>query len=102
MSGGYSRNRRALVGFDNQWVFVKEVDIALLSEDGQRELQWLAKDFAVTDYLRSRGVNFVPGWATLDKSKQVMLMSALRREDGWHWRPPTDPDPGHAVYTGSA
>lgn len=54
VSGGYSRNRRALVGFDNSWIFVKEVDTDLLSDDGIEELDWLRKDYACVIALQNK------------------------------------------------
>ena len=44
VSGGFSRNRRALVSADDKTIFVKEVDVDVLPDDGERELAWLKKD----------------------------------------------------------
>lgn len=43
VSGGFSRNRRALVSAGDQTIFVKEVDVDLLPDDGETELAWLKK-----------------------------------------------------------
>ena len=47
VSGGFSRNRRAVVSAAGQSLFVKEVDIELLPDDGLTELGWLKKDYEV-------------------------------------------------------
>ena len=47
VSGGFSRNRRALVSAGDRTIFVKEVDVDLLPDDGERELAWLKKDYKV-------------------------------------------------------
>ena len=43
VSGGFSRNRRALVSAGDKTIFVKEVDIDVLPGEGERELAWLKK-----------------------------------------------------------
>jgi hypothetical protein len=88
VSGGYSRNRRALIGRENEWIFIKEVDVDLLPGEGEEELGWLAKDFMVTDWLRSKGVDVVADWAELSDDGHSLMMRAARVEDGWHWTPP--------------
>ena len=47
VSGGFSRNRRALVSAGAKTIFVKEVDIDVLPGEGERELGWLKKDYEV-------------------------------------------------------
>ena len=41
VSGGFSRNRRALVSAGDRTILVKEVDIDVLPDDGETELAWL-------------------------------------------------------------
>ena len=43
VSGGFSRNRRALVGYGGDQIFAKQVDIDVLDDDDSRELAWLKK-----------------------------------------------------------
>ena len=43
VSGGFSRNRRALVSAGDRTIFVKEVDVDVLPNDGEIELAWLKK-----------------------------------------------------------
>ncbi len=90
VNGGYSLNRRALVGADDAWIFVKEVDIDLLPGEGQEELWWLKKDFLCTEALRSKGSSIVAAEASLDDSGHILAMTAYRAEDGWLWFPPED------------
>ena len=52
VSGGFSRNRRALVSAGDKTIFVKEVDVDLLPDDGERELVWLKKDYEVMRLLQ--------------------------------------------------
>ena len=52
VSGGFSRNRRALVSACDKTIFVKEVDVDLLPDDGERELAWLKKDYEVMRLLQ--------------------------------------------------
>ncbi|MDO4781505.1 MAG: phosphotransferase [Candidatus Saccharibacteria bacterium] len=92
VTGGYSLNRRSLVGVDNRWLFVKEVDTTLLSGDGSEELSWLNKDAKVMSWLRRRSVSCAPGWSELGGDGRILLMEALRAEEGWHWTPPQGVD----------
>lgn len=52
VSGGFSRNRRALVSAGDRTIFVKEVDVDVLPDDGERELAWLKKDYEVMRMLQ--------------------------------------------------
>jgi hypothetical protein len=90
VSGGYSLNRRALVSYANAWLFVKEVDTTLLESDGNEELQWLKKDYELTNLLRRDVPELVSDWAELHANEHVLLMSSYRQEEGWLWTPPTD------------
>ncbi len=92
VSGGYSRNRRALVGNCSKWIFVKEVDIDLLPGDGSEELAWLRKDFELVNALRENGYKFIPEINKLSNDGHVLLLSAYRREDGWLWSLPESKD----------
>jgi len=91
VSGGYSRNRRALVGSDNRWVFVKEVDTQLLPEDPKEELWWLKKDYLCASELRKIVPALVPEWSQLESDGHILLMTSYRTADGWLWSPPQDP-----------
>lgn len=90
VDGGYSRNRRSLVGSDGKWAFVKEVDVALLSNEGREELRWLKKDYLCTTVLRRVIPEVVPEWSRLEADGRVLIMTAYRADDGWLWSPPKD------------
>lgn len=90
VSGGYSLNRRALLGHHNKWVFAKEVDKSVLAGDGSEELEWLQKDFDVTTVLRTQMPDIIPEWSSLSEDKHVLLMPSYRIEDGWLWTVPDD------------
>lgn len=95
VSGGFSRNRRALVSANNRTLFVKEVDTDLLSDDGERELEWLRKDYETVRLLQSRRPELVADWVELSDDGYVLLMSAYTAEDGWLWSLPDDPETAH-------
>lgn len=38
VNGGFSRNRKSVVGADGRWIFVKEVDVTILEDSGAKEL----------------------------------------------------------------
>jgi len=88
--GGYSLNRRALVGHGDKWIFAKEVDHGVLIGDGERELEWLRKDLECTNALRQIVPEIVPEWEKLTADGHVLLMPSYRVEDGWLWTLPTD------------
>lgn len=90
VSGGYSRNRRAIVGDGASWVFVKEVDFEHLSDDGALELGWLRKDYECVNLLKETVPELVPEWARLIQNGQVLCMPAYRLEDGWVWAAPSE------------
>lgn len=89
VDGGYSRNRRSLVGYANRWIFAKEVDNELLSGDGEEELRWLRKDYECTNILRQIIPEIVPEWGKLVANKHILLMPSYRAEDGWLWSLPS-------------
>lgn len=90
VSGGFSLNRRALVSSGDRTIFVKEVDANLLSDEGERELGWLKKDYAVTRLLQKTYPQYVADWIELSDNGHVLMTSSYASSDGWLWQPPTD------------
>ena len=90
VSGGFSLNRRALVSSGDRTIFVKEVDTDLLSDEGERELGWLKKDYAVTRLLQKTYPQYVADWTELADDGHVLMTSSYASSDGWLWQPPTD------------
>ena len=90
VSGGFSLNRRALVSSGDRTIFVKEVDANLLSDEGERELGWLKKDYAVTRLLQKTYPQYVADWTKLADDGHVLMTSSYASSDGWLWQPPTD------------
>ena len=90
VSGGFSRNRRALVSAGDRTIFVKEVDVDLLPDDGERELAWLKKDYEVMRMLQKVHPKFVADWIKLDSDGHVLMTSSYASADGWLWRPPAE------------
>ncbi len=90
VSGGFSLNRRALVSSGDRTIFVKEVDVNLLSDEGERELGWLKKDYAVTRLLQKTYPQYVANWTELADDGHVLMTSSYASSDGWLWQPPTD------------
>ena len=90
VSGGFSLNRRALVSSGDRTIFVKEVDANLLSDEGERELGWLKKDYAVTRLLQKTYPQYVVDWTELADDGYVLMTSSYASSDGWLWQPPTD------------
>ena len=90
VSGGFSLNRRALVSSGDRTIFVKEVDVNLLSDEGERELGWLKKDYAVTRLLQKTYPQYVADWTELADDGYVLMTSSYALSDGWLWQPPTD------------
>lgn len=90
VSGGFSRNRRALVSAGDKTIFVKEVDVDLLPDEGERELAWLKKDYEVTRLLQKLHPQYVADWAKLASDGYVLMTSSYASADGWLWRPPTE------------
>ena len=88
VSGGFSRNRRALVSAGDKTIFVKEVDVDLLPDDGERELAWLKKDYEVIRMLQKVHPKFVADWIKLDGDGYGLLTTSYASADGWLWRPP--------------
>lgn len=91
VSGGFSRNRRALILAGDRTIFVKEVDINILPDDGKRELEWLRKDYEMVQLLKNSHPELVADWASLSDDGHTLLMSAYPASEGWLWSPPTDP-----------
>ena len=90
VSGGFSRNRRALVSAGDKIIFVKEVDVDLLPDDGERELAWLKKDYEVMRLLQKIHPQYVADWAKLDGDGHVLMTTSYASADGWLWRPPAE------------
>lgn len=90
VSGGFSRNRRALVSAGDKTIFVKEVDVDLLPDDGERELAWLKKDYEVTRLLQKLHPQYVADWTTLAGDGHVLMTTSYASADSWLWRPPAE------------
>ena len=90
VSGGFSRNRRALVSAGDKTIFVKEVDVDLLPDDGERELAWLKKDYEVTRLLQKLHPQYVADWIKLDGDGYVLMTTSYASADGWLWQPPAE------------
>ena len=90
VSGGFSRNRRALVSAGDRTIFVKEVDVDLLPDDGERELAWLKKDYEVTQLLQKIHPQYVADWTKLAGDGHVLMTTSYELVDGWLWRPPAE------------
>ena len=90
VSGGFSRNRRALVSAGDRTIFVKEVDVDVLPDDGETELAWLKKDYEVISLLQKAHPKFVADWIKLDGDGHVLMTSSYASADGWLWRPPAE------------
>lgn len=90
VGGGYSRNRRSIVGYAGQYIFVKEVDVTLLPDAGFSELGWLKKEAGLTRYLFDQGLEEASDWSYLSDDGKVLLLPAYRKEDGWLWEFPSD------------
>ena len=90
VSGGFSRNRRALVSAGDKTIFVKEVDIDVLPGEGERELAWLKKDYEVTRLLQKLHPQYVADWTTLAGDGHVLMTTSYASADGWLWRPPAE------------
>lgn len=90
VSGGFSRNRRALVSAGDRTIFVKEVDVDVLPDDGETELAWLKKDYEVMRLLQKVHPKFVADWIKLDGDGHVLMTTSYASADGWLWRPPAE------------
>lgn len=90
VNGGYSRNRRSIVGYKNKWIFAKEVDLDLLPDDGALEMGWLSKDYECTKILRQISPRIVPEWGKLVADNHVFLMPSYQAKDGWSWVLPSN------------
>lgn len=90
VSGGFSRNRRALVSAGDKMIFVKEVDVDLLPDNGETELAWLKKDYEVMRMLQKVHPKFIADWIKLDGDGYVLMTTSYASADGWLWRPPAE------------
>lgn len=90
VSGGFSRNRRALVSAGDKTMFVKEVDVNVLPDEGERELAWLKKDYEVTRLLQKLHPQYVADWTALAGDGYVLMTSSYASTDGWLWQPPAE------------
>ena len=90
VSGGFSRNRRALVSAGDKTIFVKEVDVDVLPDEGERELGWLKKDYEVTRLLQKLHPQYVADQITLSDDGYVLMTTSYASVDGWLWRPPAE------------
>ena len=90
VSGGFSRNRRALVSAGDRTIFVKEVDVDVLPDDGERELAWLKKDYEVMRMLQEIHPQYVADQITLSDDGHVLMTTSYASADGWLWRPPAE------------
>lgn len=88
VDGGYSRNRRSLVGYADRWIFAKEVDLDLLPDEGAEELGWIYKDCECVNALIGVVPELVPEWEKLAADNHVLLMPGYRVENGWSWSLP--------------
>ena len=82
VSGGFSLNRRALASSSGRTIFVKEVDANLLSDEGEWELGWLKKDYAVTCLLQKTYPQYVADWTELADDGYVLMTSSYASSDG--------------------
>ena len=101
VSGGFSRNRRALVSAGDRTIFVKEVDVDLLPDDGERELAWLKKDYEVTRLLQKLHPQYVADWTTLAGDGRVLMTSSYASSGGVVVATTNRKICGQAVYFGS-
>ena len=76
VSGGFSRNRRALVSAGDRTIFVKEVDVDVLPDDGERELAWLKKDYEVMRMLQEIHPQYVADQITLSDDGHVLMTTS--------------------------
>ena len=90
VSGGFSRNRRALVSAGDKTIFVKEVDVDLLPDEGERELGWLKKDYEVIRLLQKVHPQYVADQITLSDDGHVLMTTSYASADGWLWQPPAE------------
>ena len=71
-------------------IFVKEVDVDVLPDEGERELAWLKKDYEVIRLLQKVHPQYVADQITLSDDGHVLMTSSYASADGWLWRPPTE------------
>ena len=90
VSGGFSRNRRALVSAGDRTIFVKEVDVDVLPDEGERELGWLKKDYEVMRMLQEIHPQYVADQITLSDDGYVLMTTSYASANGWLWQPPEE------------
>lgn len=90
VQGGYSRNRRAIVNIGNEEVFLKEVDVSLLPDNGEIELAWIKKDHEVIETLREFVPELIPEWSKLTMNGHLLVLPSYPQEKGWLWTLPAD------------
>jgi len=90
VSGGFSRNRRALVSAGDRTIFVKEVDGDVLPDDGETELAWLKKGYEVIRLLQKVYPQYVADQITLSDDGYVLMTTSYASADGWLWQPPAE------------
>jgi len=78
------------VSAGDRTIFVKEVDVGLLPDDGERELAWLKKDYEVIRLLQKLHPQYVADWTALVGDGYVLMTTSYALADGWLWRPPTE------------
>lgn len=90
VSGGFSLNRRAIVSAVGRSIFVKEVDVNLLPDDGEQERAWLQKEYAVVQAIQQTHPELVADWIQLSDDGDVLMMTSYPAQAGWVWQPPQD------------
>ncbi|PID33388.1 hypothetical protein CR969_01045 [Candidatus Saccharibacteria bacterium] len=91
-SGGYSRNRLAIIKSNHRQIFVKEVDTTIVPGSGQEELGWLKKDYLCMKAIQAKYPEIVPDWIELIHDDKVLCMPAYSSESGWQWHLPNQPE----------
>ena len=71
-------------------IFIKEVDVDLLPDDGETELAWLKKDYEVMRLLQKLHPQYVADWAKLAGDGYMLMTSSYASADGWLWQPPVE------------
>lgn len=90
VDGGYSRNRRAIVSLGEEEIFLKEVDVSLLPDEGETELSWLKKDYDLVKALKEYVPELVPEWAKLTMNGHLLILPSYSQDEGWLWTLPTE------------
>jgi len=91
-NSGHMLYVRSLIdGADSPW-FVKAHDAGLFTIDKKRDeaLRYLKKESAVYKHLRGQNFKHIPDQHHYQDG--VLLLSGLKKEEGWHWRIPKSSD----------